>query len=163
MTRTSLEKHSCSLARSVDVLGDKWTLMLIRDAFYGVSTFSQFKARLGVAPTVLVERLGLLCEHGVFERVQGRPDVDRFHYKLTDKGRDLFPILIGFMQWGDKWIFGKGQEPIRILDKATRSPVQPIAVQARDGHVVDFREVTFEVGPGMDDAYIQRLRTKSAS
>jgi DNA-binding HxlR family transcriptional regulator len=163
MTRTSLENHSCSLARSVDILGDKWTLMLIRDAFYGVSTFSQFKSRLGVAPTVLVERLALLCEHGVFARVQDRPDVERYHYKLTEKGHDLFPILIGFMQWGDKWIFGQGQEPIRILDKATRSPVQSVAVQAHDGHVLDYRAVTFEVGPGMDDAYLQRLVAKSAS
>jgi DNA-binding HxlR family transcriptional regulator len=147
MTRTSLENHTCSLARTIDILGDKWTMMLVRDAFFGVSRFSDFKTRLGVAPTVLVERLQSLCDCGIFVRQQERPDVERFSYRLTEKGQDLFPTLIAMMQWGDKWIFGPGQEPLQILDKQKRAPIQFIAVQAQTGAVLDARDVTFDFGP----------------
>jgi DNA-binding HxlR family transcriptional regulator len=127
-------------------------LLILRDAFYGVRTFSAFHERLGMAKTVLSDRLQRLTDRGILERVQPRPDVGRFEYRLSRAGRDLFPVLVALVQWGDRWVFGPGREPIQILDRPTRSPIQKVEVQARDGHVLDAREVTFAAGPGASEA-----------
>lgn len=148
MTRTSLEAHNCSLARTVDVIGDKWALMIVRDAFYGVRTFSAFQSRLGVSKTVLSERLTRLCDAGILIRTPTRDNSERQDYLLSDAGRDLFPVVIGLVQWGDRWIFGPGHEPIRILDRETGSPVQPVVVQARSGRVLTAGDTGFAAGPG---------------
>ncbi len=148
MMRTSLEHFNCSLARTIDVVGDKWTLLIIRDAFYGISSFSEFKARLGMTQTVLSDRLQKLVDHGILDRVQTRPDVERYAYKLSPSGRDLFPAIVSLVQWGDKWIFGADREPINIMDKRHNAPVQDMAVQARDGQFLQSRDVIYAPGPG---------------
>ncbi|XOV78076.1 MAG: winged helix-turn-helix transcriptional regulator [Aestuariibacter sp.] len=148
MPRTSLESFNCSLARTVDIIGDQWTLLILRDAFYGISSFSDFSKRLGLARTVLTDRLNRLVEHEILRKEQTKPGVDRYRYKLTTKGKDLFPVIVSLVNWGDRWIFGADNEPIRIFDKRTQSPVQNVKVQARDGHVLEPHEVTFGPGPG---------------
>lgn len=150
MTRTSLADMNCSFARAADVIGDKWALLIIRDAFYGVSRFAQFKRRLGVAPTVLTDRLETLCASGVLERHQPRVDVDRHAYRLTDAGRALFPIVVAFMQWGDDWISGRGNEPVRLSDKHSGRPIAAIRVTNDQGQPLESVDVTFEAGDGAD-------------
>lgn len=151
MTRTSLADMNCSFARAADMIGDKWALLIIRDAFYGVQSFAQFKRRLGVAPTVLTGRLETLCANGVLERFQRREGVDRHAYRLTDAGRAMFPIVVAFMQWGDAWVSGEGNEPVRLFDRATRSPIAPLRVTNQDGQEIEPSKVGFEAGPGADD------------
>ena len=148
MTRTSLETHNCSLARTVDIIGDKWALMILRDAFYGVRAFSTFQSGLGIAKTVLSDRLQRLTEAGVLEKIQTREGVDRFEYRLTTSGRDLFPIIIALVQWGDRWVFGPGHEPLELVDRDTGAPVPAVTVQAHDGRVLAPRDVRFRAGPG---------------
>jgi DNA-binding HxlR family transcriptional regulator len=150
MTRTSLADMNCSFARAADVIGDKWALLIIRDAFYGVSRFAQFKRRLGVAPTVLTDRLETLRASGVLERYQPRADVDRYAYRLTDAGRALFPIVVAFMQWGDEWISGAGNEPVRLSDKRSGKPIAAVRVTNEQGQPLASTEVTFEAGSGAD-------------
>ena len=151
MTRTSLQTHNCSMARTVDIIGDKWALMILRDAFYGFRTFSAFQTSLGIAKTVLSDRLQRLTEANVLEKIQTREGVDRSEYRLTTAGRDLFPVVIALVQWGDRWVFGPGREPMEILDRETGSPVLKVGVQARDGHQLTPRDVTFGPGPGATD------------
>lgn len=148
MTRTSLISFNCSLARSLDVLGDRWAMLIVRDAFYGVSRFSVFQQRLGVARNVLTDRLNQLVEAGVLERVATRPDGERLEYRLTAQGRELFPVVVALTQWGDKWIMGAGHEPVRLLDAANEAPVQPVAVMSRDGRYLEADAVAFAPGPG---------------
>jgi DNA-binding HxlR family transcriptional regulator len=148
MTRTTLENHNCSMARAVDIIGDKWALMILRDAFYGVRTFTAFQSRLGLAKTVLSDRLQRLSQAGVLQRVRSREGVDRFEYRLTDAGRDLFPVVIALIQWGDRWVFGSGQEPLTIVDRQAKAPVRQVAVQAMDGRVLQPRDITYTIGPG---------------
>lgn len=150
MTRTSLADMNCSLARAADVIGDRWALLIIRDAFYGVSRFAQFKRRLGVAPTVLTDRLETLCANGVLERYQPRAGVDRYAYRLTDAGRALFPIVVAFVQWGDEWISGPGNEPVRLSDKRTGRPIATVRVTNQEGQSLSLSEVKFEAGSGAD-------------
>jgi DNA-binding HxlR family transcriptional regulator len=150
MTRTSLETFNCSLARSLEIVGDKWAMMIVRDAFYGVSTFSGFQRRLGIARNILADRLHSLVEHGILERAAARPDSERQAYRLTRQGRELFPVLVALTQWGDKWVLGPGKEPVRILDAETDAPIQPIAVQSRTGRYLEVNDVRFAPGPGAD-------------
>ena len=163
MSRTSFEHMSCSLARVADIIGDKWTLLIVRDAFYGLHTFSQFQKNLGVARNVLADRLEKLVAGGVLSRTQTRPGVERFDYRLTDRGRELFPVVIAMMQWGDKWIFGAAGEPVRMVDKEQRAPIQQVGVMSRDGRFLQARDVTFEPGPSASPqlvSYFQYLQKK---
>jgi DNA-binding HxlR family transcriptional regulator len=148
MTRTSLDHWQCSLARSADLLGDKWTLMIIRDAFYGLSTFSQFQKNLAVAKNVLSDRLEKLVHGGILERVQTRPDVDRYRYALTAAGRDLLPLVVALTQWGDEWIFKSEGEPVLLVDRAHKARIRKLTVQDRDGKPLALRDLSFEPGPG---------------
>ncbi|WOE76389.1 winged helix-turn-helix transcriptional regulator [Alterisphingorhabdus coralli] len=152
MTRTSLEHFNCSLARTADIIGDKWMLLIIRDAFYGVQSFSEFQERLGLAKTVLSSRLQALVDGDILDKLQTRPGVDRHIYKLTPRGRDLFPVIVSLVQWGDKWIFGAGKEPVSIMDKDQKAPIQAVGVQARNGNFLQPGDIAFAPGAGADDS-----------
>ena len=148
MTRTSLKDMNCSIAQFAEALGDKWSLLIVREAFNEVQTFSGFEKRLGIAKNVLAERLSHLVEHGILERKQTRPGVERYKYELTERGRAIFPIGAAIMQWGDKWVFGSKGEPRRIVDKRTGAPVQEVGVISRDGRFLSLEDIEFTPGPG---------------
>jgi DNA-binding HxlR family transcriptional regulator len=151
MTRTSLATVNCSLAQALEVVGDKWAMMIVRDAFYGVRTFSAFQRRLGIARNILTDRLKILVDGNVLEKVAQRRDGERMEYRLTQQGRELFPVLVSLMQWGDKWILGPGLEPVRVLDAVNLAPVPVIAVSSREGRFLEAGDVRFAPGPGADD------------
>ena len=103
-----LRVRDCSIKRTLDVVGEKWTLLVLREAFYGARRFEQFLANVGCARTLLSERLATLVEHGVLQREPYREagQRERHQYLLTDKGHDLFAALVVLMQWGDRWEAG---------------------------------------------------------
>ncbi len=105
---------------------------------------------LGVAPTVLTDRLETLCASGVLERYQPRMEVDRHAYRMTDAGRALFPIVVAFMQWGDEWISGAGNEPVRLSDKRSGRPIAAVLVTNEEGKPLIPSEVVFAAGNGAD-------------
>jgi DNA-binding HxlR family transcriptional regulator len=103
---------NCSIAQSLEILGEWWTLLIVRDAFLGVTRFEDFQERLGIARNILTTRLDTLVEAEILERqiydeARGRAD-----YKLTAKGRALWPVITTLRQWGDKYLLGKGNEPV---------------------------------------------------
>jgi DNA-binding HxlR family transcriptional regulator len=149
MSRTSLHHHNCSLARTAQIIGDKWTLMIIRDAFYGFRRFKDFKARLGITQAVLSDRLANLVEHGILDRAAS--DGQHPEYRLSDKGRDLFPLVIGLVQWGDRWIHEADGPPILIRDRANAQPLS-LTLSDSDGNPVDSRDVEVAPGPGANAA-----------
>lgn len=142
MTRTSLKHFHCSMARTADIIGDKWTLLILRDAFFGETTFSQFQKSLGVARNILSDRLEKLVEHGVLEKNPVRPGVERYTYELTERGRDLVPVLIAITQWGDRWIFGEGNEPFTFYDKADGKRILPVEVLSSAGKALNADDIT---------------------
>jgi DNA-binding HxlR family transcriptional regulator len=150
MTRTSLADMNCSFARAAERIGDKWSLLIIRDAFYGIYSFAEFKRRLGLAPTVLTDRLEKLCANGILERYQRREGVDRHAYRLTEAGQALFPIVVAVMQWGDAWISGEGKEPVQLFDKEALKPLPKLQVTDASGAPLNAADVTFDIGPGAD-------------
>jgi len=120
MKRRSTADMQCSIARSLDVLGDPWTMLIVRDALLGVGRFDDWVRRLGIPRATLSTRLAHLCEHGVLV-------ADGDGYRLTPKGRALQPVVITLMQWGDEWQ-RDDPPPTRFVDAATDAPIDPVLV-----------------------------------
>ena len=114
MRRTAFADWPCSLARSVDLLGDWWTPLVLRDAYYGVRRFEDFQRSLGIGRNILTQRLNRLVDEGMLERrpYQDRPV--RHEYILTDKGRDFFPVVAAIVRWGDRWLAGDEGPPVTL-------------------------------------------------
>jgi DNA-binding HxlR family transcriptional regulator len=105
----------CSIARTLDVIGDRWSLLILRDGFYGVRRFEDFQHDLGVARNILADRLGKLVDRGVFERRLYAERPPRYEYRLTAKGRDLLPVLLTMMRWGDDWEGDETEPPVKLI------------------------------------------------
>lgn len=110
---------NCSIARTLGVVGEKWTLLILREAFYGARRFDDFHTTLGCARNLLAARLKTLVTHELLERVGYQDDRGRgrHEYKLTDKGRDLFPAVVALMQWGDKWTADEAGPAVKLFHR----------------------------------------------
>lgn len=163
MSRKRFTEMNCPAARALDEIGDWWTLLIVREAFYGTSTFSEFQERLGIARNILTDRLSALVESGVLRRLPTKPDVERYAYVLTKKGSDLLPVLVALMQWGDRWVFGEGNEPLKLLDAQTRAAISQIAVTAKDGRPLTIADLRFRAGPGANKETLARFEAARAA
>jgi DNA-binding HxlR family transcriptional regulator len=145
MLRNDYEGQNCSIARALEIVGERWTLLIIRDAFLGLHRFDQFQDSLGIARNVLTDRLNRLVEEGILDRVRYSERPERHEYRLTPKGRDLTITLAGLRQWGDKYLSAK---PPRItLRTADKQPV--IAAFVPQGtKVIRPDEIESVPGPG---------------
>jgi DNA-binding HxlR family transcriptional regulator len=134
--RVHFEEAGCPVSRSVDAVGDWWSLLIVRDAFDGVRRFADFQRSLGVAKNMLGTRLRALVAHGVLRPVPA-PD-GGFHreYELTPKGRDLFPVIVALRQWGEHHCFAPGEPHTVLVDRATGRPVRPLEVRGASGEVL---------------------------
>lgn len=103
MRRTSVKDVNCSIAQCVEVIGDWWTILIVRDVFLGIRRFDDIQQRLGISRNVLSQRLDLLVEHGILTRRQYQERPPRYDYVLTERGRDLWPVLQAMREWGDRW------------------------------------------------------------
>src|SRR5437763_11921002 len=115
MLKRTYPDQDCSIARSLEVVGERWTLLILRDAFFGVHRFDDFQERLGIARNVLAARLQHLCDEGLLERRRYSERPERFEYHLTGAGRDLGPVLIQLITWGDRHHPSAAGPPVRIL------------------------------------------------
>ena len=115
----------CSIARTLEVIGDRWTLLILRDAFRGVRRFDELQHDLGIARNVLTDRLHKLVDHGVLEKTPYQYRPARYEYRLTPKGVDLSPALVALMRWGDKWLSEDGRPPIVLDPQGVRRAARP--------------------------------------
>jgi DNA-binding HxlR family transcriptional regulator len=145
MLKRDYEGQNCSIARSLEIVGERWTLLIIRDAFLGLRRFEQFQENLGIARNVLTERLNRLVEEGILERVRYSERPERYEYRLTEKGRDLYVALAALRQWGDKHL---SERPPRVLRR--RSDKKPVvaALVPQGADVLRADEVESVPGPG---------------
>ncbi|MGW6282236.1 winged helix-turn-helix transcriptional regulator [Kribbella sp. NPDC055071] len=127
--RTRFDDESCPVARSVDVVGDWWSLLIVRDAFDGSRRFGEFQRSLGVAKNILSSRLKSLVDHGILEHTD--PD-----YVLTAKGEALFPVVVALRQWGEAFSFEPGEPHSELLDRRDSLPLRRLEVHAADGRTV---------------------------
>jgi streptomycin 3"-adenylyltransferase len=146
MRRTSFERAPCPVARSLDVLGDWWTLLIVRNALHGATRFSEFQQDLGMAKNVLSTRLQQLVRDGVFETRPSPERADRFEYHLTDKGRQLQVVLLALRQWGEDHLFAEGEEITELVDKELGQPLATLEVISKEGHPLLPEEVQVRTG-----------------
>ncbi|HZX05192.1 helix-turn-helix domain-containing protein [Kribbella sp.] len=127
--RTRFDDESCPVARSVDAVGDWWSLLIVRDAFDGSRRFGDFQRSLGVAKNILSARLSSLVDNGILDHA------DR-DYTLTAKGEALFPVIVALRQWGEAFAFDPGEPHSRLLDRQHHQPLKPLEVHASDGRLL---------------------------
>jgi len=134
--RTSLESAECPIARALDVIGDWWSLLIIRDALLGKRRFGEFQKSLGLAKNILAARLRNLVEHGILETAPASDGSAYQEYVLTKKGLALFPLLVALRQWGEEYFFAPEENHVRLVDLKTGRPVRKLELRAHDGRLL---------------------------
>ncbi|MBN9182847.1 MAG: helix-turn-helix transcriptional regulator [Microbacterium sp.] len=155
MQRTTFDDINCSIARCLDVVGEWWSLLIVRDAFLGVTRFDDFQARLGISRNILTARLNHLVEHGALERVQYQDRPPRSEYRLTEKGHDLWLVVTAMRQWGDKWVAPEGP-PVRLRHKTCNHLTTAVAVCSHCGERLRRRDLSAQRGPGAHEGDFDR-------
>jgi DNA-binding HxlR family transcriptional regulator len=154
MPRIDFARMRCPVARAMAILGERWTILLLREAFAGTTRFDGFERNLGIAPNILSARLAALVRHGLLER---RPEGGRHAYHLTDRGRDAFPLYLAIRDWGARHLSGPEGPPTVMVDRATGAPVPAPAPRRADGSVIGPEDVRILPGPGANDAIRRRF------
>lgn len=152
--RKSFADMHCSVAQCLEVVGDWWTLLIVRDAFFGIRRFDQFQQRLGISRNILSQRLNWLVDNAVLEKVQYDERPPRYDYRLTSKGRDLWPVLTTMRQWGDKHAAPQGP-PLRIRHDACGKVTDAVLTCSHCGERVNARNVRALTGPGDLDGLVE--------
>ncbi|MGH7987595.1 MAG: winged helix-turn-helix transcriptional regulator [Candidatus Binataceae bacterium] len=156
MRRKTFAHMNCSVARALEQIGEWWTFLIIREAFMGTRRFEQFQRHLGIARNILAVRLKKLVGREILERTVDAADGRRVEYRLTAKGRALFPLMMALREWGDHWVIGLERAPVLILDRAKREPIAT-RVTSRDGRELGPADVIALPGPGAAAATRARL------
>lgn len=148
MKRKTFGRMNCSIARALELVGEWWTMLILREAFLGTRRFQDFQRNLGIARNILSARLKKLVTRGILERVAVEGGGRRLEYRLTEKGRAFFPVLMALMQWGDRFAACTGGPPVRVVDRASGAPIADIHVLSQDGRPLSGSEVRIVLGPG---------------
>jgi len=154
--RPTFDDWPCSVARVADVLGDPWTILLVRDASHGLTRFEEFQRSLNIPRNTLSARLRRLVEIGLLERRLYQDYPPRAEYVLTDMGRDFFPVLTAMLGWGDRWL-GEDGAPVSVHHVSCGHDIDPQVVCRSCGRPVDLDEVEFRLGPGYPDDVPEHL------
>jgi DNA-binding HxlR family transcriptional regulator len=145
MKRKSLCTEKCPIARALDVIGEWWSLLIVRDAFLGKRRFGEFQKSLGLAKNILCARLQKLASHGVLEMVPASDGSAYQEYALTEKGRGLYVVLVALRQWGESCLFEPGELDLVLVDRKSGQPVKPLELRSQDGRLLrsaDLRTVS---------------------
>lgn len=134
--RKTMQDDPCPVARSLDLVGDRWSMLLVRDAFDGIRRFGDFQRNLGVARNILSDRLGALVGEGIFAVQPASDGTSYQEYVLTAKGEGLFPVVVALRQWGERQLFGKGDRHSLLLESETGKPVAVMLPRDHAGHVL---------------------------
>jgi DNA-binding HxlR family transcriptional regulator len=151
--RKSFVEMHCSVAQCLEVVGEWWSMLLVRDAFLGIRRFDQFQERTGISRNILNQRLNHLVDSGVLEKVLYHEHPPRYEYRLTSKGRDLWPVVNAMRQWGDKYSAPDGP-PLRIMHKSCGKVADAVTVCSRCGERITAADVRAVKGRGDLDSLV---------
>ena len=157
MLHNTYDGQTCSVARALELVGERWTLLILRDAFLGVRRFDDFQRSLGIARNVLNTRLQRLVEAGLLERRRYQERPERFEYRLTEMGIGLWPSIVALMQWGDQYLAGEAGPPLRLEHKGCGGTVNDRRACDRCGADLTARDVIPGPGPGASEEVRRRL------
>lgn len=133
----------CGLPAALEVMGERWSFMILRACFNGIRHFEDFLGQLGIARNILSNRLGKLVEHGILQRVPCPEDKRRIEYRLTEKGFDLLPAMVSLRQWGEKYGTGVPSNPV-LVDRQDRLPIARVQLHAHDGRPLEYADLDWE-------------------
>ncbi|MCU1648408.1 MAG: Streptomycin 3-adenylyltransferase [Nocardia sp.] len=153
MKRTTFANWPCTVARTVDLIGDWWTPLVLREAFYGAKRFDDFERTLGLSRNVLTQRLTRLVDEGLMQKVPYQDRPPRHEYLLTDKGRDFFPVVAAMMQWGDTWLAPDAGPPIVLHHNTCDHDTHAEVVCAHCREPLRHPDVSVRLGPGFPDRH----------
>jgi DNA-binding HxlR family transcriptional regulator len=162
MKLKTFDHMNCSLAQTLEVIGERWTLLILRDAFLGSRRFQQFQANLGIARNILTVRLNRLVEEGIL-RKHPIDEGERHEYRLTAKGLDLQPILLSMTHWGDAHKPHPKGARLVFVERATGEPIARMRVISSEGRPLEPREVGVVVGPALQAAAPAKKRVPRRS
>ncbi len=162
MQYKSLALMNCSLAQTLEVIGERWTLMILRDAFFGVRRFSQFEKNLGVSKNILTTRLNQLVAEGIMEKRDANDGAHQ-EYVLTERGYDLQPVMLSLMHWGDKHKPNPAGDRLVFVERNTGQPIRNMSAVSRDGRALSARDIKATAGPGLDDNARRQLERRNSA
>jgi DNA-binding HxlR family transcriptional regulator len=157
-----LSNSHCSIARTMDAVGDRWSLLLLREAYYGTRRFDDFQHYLGVAPNILSARLKKLVKSGIMKRVRLKEHRGRFEYVLTDKGRDFFPAYLALKKWGDAWLAELAGPQVVFTDRASGRPIEMPQLLSSQGAPLSLEDTEVIAGAGAVPFNRERFGRKAA-
>jgi DNA-binding HxlR family transcriptional regulator len=157
MQRKTFGHMQCPIARGLDRVGEWWSIMILRDAFHGLTRFDEFQKSLEIAPNMLTRRLGSLVEEGLLERRQYSEKPPRFEYVLTPRGRDFHPVMVALLAWGNRHFAEEGIA-VDLVDAATGTPAEPVLVDRNSGREINQRDFTFAPGPAASERTRRRMK-----
>jgi DNA-binding HxlR family transcriptional regulator len=157
MQRTDLSELSCPIARSLQHVGEWWSMLILRDAVHGLSRFDDFQKSLGIAPNILTRRLNGLVESGLLERKPYSSKPLRYEYVLTPGGRGFQPVLVALLAWGNKHLAPEGASVV-LVDRETGKKVDPVLIDAKTGKHISDMDHLLAPGPAASPAAKKRLK-----
>jgi len=161
MQRKTFKGMLCPVARTLDRVGEWWSILILRDAFHGLTRFDQFQTSLEIAPNMLTRRLNSLVEAGLLERRLYSEHPPRSEYVLTDKGRDFWSVLVSLTAYGNRH-FAKEGVASQLQDAETGAPADPVLFDRASGRLIDPKHFKFAPGPGADATLRSRMRYADA-
>jgi DNA-binding HxlR family transcriptional regulator len=156
MQRKSFEDMQCPIARGLERVGEWWSMLILRDAFDGLTRFDQFQKSLNIAPNMLTRRLNALVDEGLLERHQYSEKPPRFEYRLTACGRDFRPVLLALLAWGNKHFAPEG-ESVMLVDAGTGKRADPVLVDGETGKPISEEHHVVAAGPAASEGLIRRM------
>jgi DNA-binding HxlR family transcriptional regulator len=147
--RTSLEKAECPIARSLDAIGDWWSLLIIRDALLGIRRFSEFQKNIGLAKNILAVRLRTLVDNGILKTAPASDGSAYQEYVLTPKGRGVFPVLVALRQWSEEFSGERDGFPTLLVDRNKGRPVRKLELRSKDGRLLGDGDTEVRANPSL--------------
>jgi DNA-binding HxlR family transcriptional regulator len=160
MTKHSFAEKNCPIAQTLEQVGEWWTFVILRNAFCGMSRFQDFQRHLGISTSILARRLEKLVDNGILLRQPSMEDARIVHYRLTPKGRSLYPILAAMTLWGEQWAPHPNGPRLTLVEKASGEPVAGVAILAADGRELQPEQIDTVAGPGADDKTHELVRIR---
>ncbi|WP_207004807.1 winged helix-turn-helix transcriptional regulator [Trinickia mobilis] len=162
MRRTCLKTAECPVARSLDIVGDWWTLLIVRDALKGVRRFGEFQKNLGMAKNILSTRLREMVAAGIMETRPAEDGSAHSEYHLTEAGQRLQTVLVALRQWGEQYLFAPGEPMMMAVDKEKEEPIRRLELMARDGRALTSADIAIQKGRAPHPAKSSRRVSRPA-
>ena len=147
----------CPIAAMLNIVGDRWVWLIVREAFYGATRFSEFERNIGIAKNLLSDRLSFLVDEGILDKQDIGENGTRYAYTLTDKGASLDTVMIAMFQWGNEHLYESGETPVDIRERASGQPIKKLEIKAESGRALTLSDLSILPGASASEATRKRL------